>query len=140
MANVRAKVFEYTAGLDREGRISSEGGAPLELDESWTPEHVLLAALLRCSLASLTYYAKPAGLEVSASGTAHGTVTLREDEGVFGLVSAAVHLDVELTPPPEPDDARKLVHRAQAGCFVSNSLAVHPTYHWRVNGADVEPA
>lgn len=138
MANVRAKVFEYSSGLDREGRISSEGGAPLELDESWTPEHLLLAALLRCSLESLTYYAKPAGLQVGASGNAHGTVTLREDEGVFGLVSAEVHLDVELTPPPAPDDARKLVRRAQAGCFVSNSLAVHPTYHWRVNGADVD--
>ena len=68
MANVRAKVFEYTTSVDRDLRVSSEGEQPVEFGESWTPEHILLAALLRCAIASLTYYATPAGIAVSVQG------------------------------------------------------------------------
>lgn len=137
MANVRAKVFEYTSGLDREAGVSAEGGVPVQLTAEWTPENVLLAALLRCAVASLEHYAKPAGLAVTATGTAHGTVTLREADGVFGLVEADAYLEIELTPPPEPEALARLLARAKAGCFVSNSLSVEPTFHWRVNGSDV---
>ncbi len=138
MANVRAKVFEYTTSVDRDLRVSSEGEQPVEFGESWTPEHILLAALLRCAIASLTYYATPAGIVVAVAGEAHGTVTLREDEGVFGLVAADARFDLELTPQPEPEALVKLLRKAKAGCFVSNSLSVHPEFHWRVNGADVD--
>ena len=138
MANVRAKVFEYTANVDRDLRVRSEGEQPVEFGESWTPEHILLAALLRCAIASLTYYATPAGIAVSVAGEAHGTVTLREDEGVFGLVTADATFDVELTPLPEQEALVKLLRKAKAGCFVSNSLSVHPEFHWRVNGTAVD--
>lgn len=134
---MRAKVFEYTTQLDRGRRVHSEGGAPVGVPDDWTPEHILLAALLRCITASLEHYAGPAGVAVAISGEAHGTVTLREDAGVFGLVAVEARLDVQLTPLPEPEALQKLLRRAQAGCFVSNSLAVHPDFHWRVNGADV---
>lgn len=137
MANARAKVFEYASSLDRTAGVAAESGAPVHLGEEWTPENVLLAALLRCAAASLEHYAKPAGIAVSAAGTTHGTVTLRESDGVFGLVEADVELDIELTPLPEPEALAKLLARARAGCFVSNSLSVKPTFHWRVNGADV---
>lgn len=138
MAHVRAKVFEYTAHLDRDRRVRSEGEEPVGFGESWTPEHILLAALLRCAIASLEYYATPAGIAVTAAGEAHGTVTLREEEGVFGLVSAEARFDVELTPAPEPEALVKLLRKTKAGCFVSNSLSVQPTFHWRVNGAPVD--
>ena len=137
MANVRAKVFEYTSSLDRQGGIAAEGGGPVHLSAEWTPEHVLLAALLRCALASLEHYAQPAGVAVAASGRAHGTVTLRESDGAFGLVEADAYLEVELTPLPEPEALARILARTKAGCFVSNSLSVRPTFHWRVNGTDI---
>lgn len=141
MGNVRAKVFDYAASLDRDGRISADdAGNPVELGQEWTPEHLLLAALLRCALASLRHYAEPRGIAVVGGGTATGTVTLREADGVFGLVQAEAHLDVQLTPAPSPEELPKLLARAKAGCFVSNSLSVHPTFNWRVNGADATPA
>ena len=140
MANVRAKVFEYASSLDPDGTVRSEDGTPLALPESWTPEDLLLSALLRCITASLRYYAEPKGIAVTVAGRARGTVTLRESDGVFGLVEAAAEMDVTLDPPPAPDDVAKLLVRAKAGCFVSNSLSVKPSFTWRVNGAAVEPA
>ena len=140
MANVRAKVFEYAVQLDPGHVVRAEGVEPLATGATWTPEHLLLSALLRCITASLEHYAGPAGIAVTTSGTAHGTVTLREEEGVFGLVSAEADVDVTLDPLPEPDAVVKLLRRAKAGCFVSNSLSVHPAFRFRVNGAPVDIA
>lgn len=140
MANVRAKVFEYTSQLDPDGAVRAEGGDPVALPDGWTPENLLLAALLRCITASLRHYAGPAGIAVTVAGRAHGTVTLREDEGVFGLVAAEADVDVTLDPLPEPDAVAKLLRRAKVGCFVSNSLSVHPAFRFTVNGAPVDIA
>lgn len=140
MANVRAKVFEYSSRLDPDGAVRSEDGTPIAVPDGWTPENILLAALLRCITASLRHYAEPTGIAVTASGWASGTVTLRADAGVFGLVEAGVELDVTLDPPPAPEDVRKLLARAKAGCFVSNSLSVEPAFAFRVNGVAVDVA
>lgn len=140
MANVRAKVFEYASQLDPDGSVRSEGGSPIAVPEGWTPENILLAALLRCITASLRHYAEPAGISVTVAGRAHGTVTLREEEGVFGLVAAEADVDITLDPLPEPDAVLKLLRRAKAGCFVSNSLSVKPVFRFTVNGAPVDIA
>ena len=138
MANVRAKVFEYASSLDPDGTVRSEDGTPCGVPPGWTPEDLLLSALLRCITASLRYYAEPKGIAVTAAGRARGTVTLREADGVFGLVDAVAELDVTLDPLPAPEDVARLLARAKAGCFVSNSLSVKPAFSWRVNGAAVE--
>lgn len=140
MANVRAKVFDYSTSLDPDGTVRSEGGSPVEVPDGWTPENILLAALLRCITASLRHYAEPKGIAVTTAGGARGTVTLREDASVFGLVSAVVELDVTLEPAPPLEDVQKLLAKAKAGCFVSNSLSVTPSFAFRVNGVDVAPA
>jgi organic hydroperoxide reductase OsmC/OhrA len=140
MANVRAKVFEYATQLDPGKVLRAEGADPLATGATWTPENILLGALLRCITSSLEHYAGPAGLTVAVTGEARGTVTLREDEGVFGLVSAEADVDITLDPLPEPEALLKLLRRAKAGCFVSNSLSVKPAFHFTVNGAPVEIA
>ena len=140
MANVRAKVFEYASSLDPDGTIRPAEGDPIAVPEGWTPEDLLLSALLHCITASLRHYAEPKGIAVTAAGNARGTVTLREDAGVFGLVAASVELDVTLEPAPPIEDVQKLLARAKAGCFVSNSLSVKPAFSFRVNGVAVEPA
>ena len=137
MANVRAKVFDFSSQLDADRSVRSESGAPIVVPDGWTPENILLAALLRCITSSLEYYAGPQGITVTVTGEAKGTVTLREDVGMFGLVAAEVALDLTLDPLPEPDALVKLLRKAKAGCFVSNSLSVTPEFRFRVNGTDV---
>ena len=132
MAALKAKRFEYAAAIDRAGRIRAGEGAPLELGEEWTPEHLLLIALVDCSLTSLRYHARRAGIEVEASGSASGVVTKRESDERYAFVDVEVQLDVSLAPRPEPDELEALFAKAERDCFIAASLTVKPAYAWRV--------
>ena len=66
----QAKVLEYAVEVDRGNRMTIPGGAQIEHAEGWSPDHLLLAALVRCSIDSFTYHARRAGHGVSASGRA----------------------------------------------------------------------
>jgi organic hydroperoxide reductase OsmC/OhrA len=90
----------------------------------------VLAGLIDCSLTSLRYHAKREGIEVTASGSATGTVTRREDDGRFAFVDILVRLDVELTPPSA--DLPALLAKAERDCFVGASLTAKPRYDWSV--------
>ena len=81
-----AKRLEYAVTVDRSSRLLAEERAPLETPEEWTPEHLVLAALARCSIASLLYHARRAGVEAAAEASAWGTVTKREEDGRFAFV------------------------------------------------------
>jgi organic hydroperoxide reductase OsmC/OhrA len=133
---VPAKRFEYAAAVDRAGRISAEGAAPLELGDEWTPEHLVLAGLARCTLASLTFHAQRAGLDLTASASAAGAVTKREEDGRYAFVEIDCRVEVELERELPGDELRALVEKAERDCFVGASLTVHPRYHWRVDGRD----
>jgi organic hydroperoxide reductase OsmC/OhrA len=135
---VKAKVFTYDVEVVRGGRVTAGGEAPLDLDPAWTPEHLLLAGLVRCSLQSLRYHARRAGLDVVGSGSAHAVVTKREDDGRYALVEAECTLEAELDPPPPLDEMRALLAKAERDCFVSASLSIEPGYRWTINGEDVE--
>ena len=67
---MKAKEFRYAVDLDEGGSLRAEDGTPLDADPAWSPEHLLLAALVRCSLKSLGYHARRAHIEVS---DAHGS-------------------------------------------------------------------
>lgn len=130
---VQAKRFEYAVGIDRAGRMSAEGGALLEPARAWTADHLLLAALARCSIESLRYHAGNAGIDLVAAATAEGAVTRRESDGRYAFVEIRCSIEVELEP--EPDDLAALLARAERDCFVGASLTVKPEYRWRVVGA-----
>lgn len=134
---VRAKHFEYAIAIDREGRVAAEGRTPAELSEDWKPEHLLLAALARCSMESLDYFARRSNVEVAAEATASGMVTRREDEDRFGFVDFTCRVEVEMAPVPPDDQLRSLLASAEWGCFVGASLRPAPAYRWRVNGREV---
>ena len=139
MATVRARRFEYGVTMDRAWTVASDrGGRPLERDEAWTPEHLVLAGVCRCILTALAFHAKRAGLEVASSAKADGVVTRRDSDGRFAFVEIAVDAEAALTPPPDPDALRELIELAQRDCFVSASLTVTPTYRWTVNGERVQ--
>ena len=132
----RAKTFSYAVSLDRDWTASSDdGGPPLPNEEGWSPEHLVLAGLARCSLTSLGYHAKRDGLELASSADASAKVTKREEDGLYAFVEIDVRADVTLTPAPR--DVRELLARAERDCFVGASLTVKPLYSWTVNGEEV---
>ncbi|MBA3413102.1 MAG: OsmC family protein [Actinobacteria bacterium] len=123
--------------MDRARRMQAEGLAELALPEQWTPEHLVLAALARCSLASLAFHVRRAELDFVASATASGAVARREDGG-WGFVDLECALDVELEPALPQEELSALVARAERGCFVGASLSPRPQYRWQLNGQRLE--
>lgn len=130
----RAKEFRYAIGLDRAGRITADGRAPLDLDPAWTPEHLVLAGLVRCTLQSLRFHSDVAGIDFAASAAASGLVTRRPGDGRYAFVELDVELDLELEPVPPGDELAALLAKAERDCFVGASLEPSPRYGWRVNG------
>ena len=135
---VKPRVFEFEIGVDR-GRTSRStlGGSALEREDEWWPEHLVLAALVRCTLASMDYSARKAGLDVVGAGRAHGTVAKRESDGFYAFVNIQSQFEIELDPPPEQNAVRELIAEAERGCFVSNSMEARPRHHWTVNGEEI---
>jgi organic hydroperoxide reductase OsmC/OhrA len=135
-ATARVLEFDVTVDRDRTAR-SGRGGSPIPADEDWSSEHLVLAGLVRCTLTSLDYNARRAGLEVTASGRAHGVVTKRDDDGLYAFVAIESHFELVLDPATQPGALRDLLAMAEKGCFVGNSLAARPSYRWTVNGEEV---
>jgi organic hydroperoxide reductase OsmC/OhrA len=132
----RAKHFEYWITIDEGGSLSTDG-SPVELDTDVGAEHLLLAALARCSISSLGYFARQRDVTVQASAYAAGTVTLRADDDRYGFTDIECRMEVELDGELADDDLRSLVESAEWGCFVGASLDPAPRYRWRVNGRDL---
>jgi organic hydroperoxide reductase OsmC/OhrA len=133
----RAKRLEYTATVDRSRRIAAAGHPPTTLPPELTPEHLVLAGLGRCAIASLEYHAGRAGLAVAAEASARGAVTRREDDERYAFVAIDCAVDVELAAPPEPNALAELLAKAERDCFIGASLRVAPRYRWRVNGKEL---
>jgi organic hydroperoxide reductase OsmC/OhrA len=129
-----AKRFEYAASLDADGRLLANGEAPLAPGEPWTPEHLVLAGLMRCTLESLAFHAQRANVAVRGGAGAEGVVSKREEDGRYAFVELEVGLDVELDPLPEQAALAELLDLAERDCFVGASLTPSPRYEWRVNG------
>ncbi len=135
---VKPKLLEFEVSVDRDRSARSAlGGTSIAREETWWPEHLVLAALVRCTLGSMDYSARRAGLDVVGSGRAHGTVTKREADGLYAFVDIQSELAIELDPPPPREVVDELVEKAERGCFVSNSLTATPRHHWTVNGEEI---
>jgi organic hydroperoxide reductase OsmC/OhrA len=133
------RVHEFEVTVDRERAAHSDlGGAPITRQEEWWAEHLLLGSLVRCTLTSMDYTARRAGLAASGSGKARGTVTRREEDRLYAFVAIDVSFDIDLKPAPDPLSIADLVLKAEQGCFVGNSLVARPTYHWTLNGKVVK--
>ena len=131
-------MFEYRVSTDEDWTATSDlGGSPIPRDDAWTPEHLVLAGLSRCTLTSLEYHAKRAGVTVTASAEAHGAVTRREEDGRFAFVAISVAFDASVSPRLEADALRELIANAERDCFVGASLTAKPTYTWRVDGEEL---
>jgi organic hydroperoxide reductase OsmC/OhrA len=129
-----AKEFRYTLEQDRTGRLTADGSSPLDLETAWTPEHLVLAGLVRCTLKSLRFHAAPLGIDFVASGSASAMVTRRPGDGRYAFVEIGVQLELELEPTPPGEGLAALIAKAERDCFVGASLKPPPRYIWRVNG------
>ena len=135
---VRAKELRYAVDLAADGELRDENGVVLDVPAEWSPEHLLLAALVRCSLKSLGFHARRKSVEMhSASGSSRTLVTQRETDDRYALVDTQVELAVELAPEPEPDTLSELLSLAERDCFVGSSLTAKPSYRWVVNGRTI---
>ena len=136
MPAAQAKTLEYEAGVTRAGRVEAEGCDPLELGSHWQAEHLVLAGLVRCSITSLRYHARRAGLTVEASGEARGRITKRESDGRYAFVDVSCDIDADIAPAPSGDDLRELLTKTERDCFIGASMEIAPRYRWIVNGAE----
>ncbi|MBM2822102.1 MAG: hypothetical protein HW413_848 [Thermoleophilia bacterium] len=135
---VKPRVLEFEVRVDRERTARSGlGGGALQREDEWWPEHLVLAALVRCTLASMDHSARRAGLDAVGAGRAHGTVTKREGDGLYAFVDIESRLEIELDPPPGRDAVRELIVKAERGCFVSNSFETRPRHIWMINGEEI---
>src|SRR5438477_497101 len=86
-------------------RSNSERPAALDLADEWTPEHLVLAGLVRCTIESLRFHADREGIDFVASGSAYGLVTKRGPNDRYAFVEIDVELEVRLEPQPADRDA-----------------------------------
>jgi organic hydroperoxide reductase OsmC/OhrA len=136
---VRAKELRYAVDLTTGGELTEENGVVLDVPSEWSPEHLLLAGLVRCSLKSLHFHAQRKGVAVgSTSGSSRTLVTKRESDDRYALVDTDVELTVELEPQPEPEQLAELLALAERDCFVGSSLTAKPSYRWIVNGRTID--
>ncbi len=131
----RAKSFDYAVSLDEtwDARSDRGGGVlPGAEEASWTPEHLVLAGLARCTLTSLRFHCVRASITLTASAAVRGTVTRRETDGRFAFVDVAVEADVSFDPTPDDATIADLLAKAERDCFVGASLIATPEYSWSV--------
>ncbi len=137
---VRPRVFEFAVSVDPAWDATGDrGGTTLRgaEREEWTPEHLVLAGLVRCVLTSFGHHARRSELVVSeSSGTARGAVTRRESDGRHAFVTVEAELQVTLAPRPDPEALAELLARAERDCFIGASLTAVPVYRWTIE----EPA
>jgi len=133
--NARAKSFDYAVSLDEtwDARSDRGGGVLAGADEdAWTPEHLVLAGLARCTLTSLRYHCVRADVVLTARAAARGTVTKRAEDDRFALVEIVVEAEVSFDPKPDEAAVAELLAKGERDCFVGASLTASPTYVWRV--------
>ena len=124
-----AKELRYA--IDLRDVLRTEDGAPLHVDPGWSPEHLLLAALLRCSLKSLDYHARRVGNALEdAHGSARALITKRESDGRYATTEIELDLQVRLREQPGDEELAGLLMKAERDCFVGASLTVKPRYEW----------
>ncbi|HSB74596.1 MAG TPA: OsmC family protein [Terriglobales bacterium] len=88
----------------------------------WTPEHLLVAAVATCFLATFRAFAENSRLqvvrlEVEAEGT------LEKEEGGFRFTRAVVRPRLTIADQADQERAGRLLEKAERACLISRSLS-----------------
>ena len=124
----KAKEFRYAIGLDRTGRVTADGQSPLDLDAAWTPEHLVLAGLVRCTLQSLRFHAAPQEIDFVAEAPRVGDGHPPTRGRALCVRRDRRELELELDPVPPGEELAALLAKAERDCFVGASLKPSPRY------------
>ncbi len=130
MAKIAPFPHHYTVTL-RDAQLEAGPRPPIVLgsppqfggtNDRWSPEELLVGAVLECLWTTFEAYARHDGLAVQAwSGT--GNAVLEKGAPVPRFTS--ITLTVDLTVAPEDvERARKLLTTAEQRCIISNALNV----------------
>ena len=117
--SARAKSFDYAVSLDETWDAWSDrgGGVLAGADEAaWTPEHLVLAGLARCTLTSLRYHCVRAGIALTSSAHDPRHRDAARDRTAGSRSSTiAFEADVSFDPKPDEDDRRRAAREGRAG-------------------------
>jgi organic hydroperoxide reductase OsmC/OhrA len=134
-----ARELRFAVDFTAAGDLTDEDGVRLDVPTEWSPEHLLLAALVRCSLKSLRFHAQRMAVALlAASGASRTLVTKRETDDRYALVDTEVELALEVGSEPATDTLAELLAAAERDCFVGSSLTAKPRYRWVVNGREIQ--
>ncbi|MGI9657914.1 MAG: OsmC family protein, partial [Gaiellaceae bacterium] len=135
-----SKKFEYIVSVDQDGVSHAEERAVAGLDLTWSPEHLLLESLLRCSIQSLRFHADRTNVALEVSGVADATVKRPAGEHRMRIVDVTCRFDVALGSSCPHDAVEQLLADAEHDCFVGATLKPATSYEWRVDGELRQPA
>ena len=135
-----SKSFGYIVSVDEDGTSRAEERSLAGLDLTWSPEHLLLESLLRCSIQSLRFHADRTNVAVDVSGVAEATVKRPAGEPRMRIVDVTCRFDVALGSQCPSEEVEQLLADAEHDCFVGATLKPATSYEWRVDGELRQPA
>lgn len=101
---------------------------PIEFDgpgDEWSPEALLMASLASCLVLTFRSMAKASGLNWKSIQCQSEGVLAKSDQGIrFTEVTTKAQLVINNREDIEA--ATALLHKAEKGCFISNSLICDP--------------
>lgn len=111
-------------------------GAPPQFggsDEVWSPEEMLVGAVLECLWTTFEAYARHNTLEVKSFGGS-GVAVLEKGSPVPRFTSITLSVDVSVAAADE-ERTRKLLETAEQRCIITNALNVPVTLQATVRAA-----
>lgn len=111
------------------GSRALKGGAPAQFDGTdeslWSPEHLILAALAQCLMATYHALNKRYPIETKSYASKAESVLDKTREGlVFTSFKVVVTVKV---PADRAEDAKKLIELSKKYCITSNALKTAPS-------------
>jgi len=113
-------------------RAAIAAGAPPQFggtDRVWSPEELLVGAVLECLWTTFEAFARREALAVRTwSGTGTGVL----DKGPGGPVFTSIELEIELGVAPDDEErATRVLANAERHCIISGALRVPVTVRRR---------
>jgi organic hydroperoxide reductase OsmC/OhrA len=126
-------VYEVAALAEPEGEVLLSGSGlevirsapPIEFDgpgDRWSPETLLVAAMADCLVLTFRAIARASKLPWEALDV-RVTGTLAREAGNSRFTRFDVAARLRVAPGADRALAERLLHKAEAGCLVSNSLS-----------------
>ena len=99
--------------------------------KEWSPEHLLLSAVIGCYMSTFISFAKKTGVDFShLECTATGQVELAE--GRFRFTHINVYPKIYITGESMRENTNKAIEKTAHYCLISNSINASIIYHTQI--------